>query len=198
MAEHRKRYWTGFSDNKITVIQTEYHTIELFTNEKHARRYFRDVRPVEVKEIRPTREQRRAGMAETTEEFVENQREQCKANKGLSQYGKSKSADYLTKKLLEACDRLEQADKKIEQLEEDLARMTGNYQTHAKLHEECRGKIEQQQESIRELLPYAKRIYDLKPLVQKLVVDRPEKAKETEAGALELKVAIAKAKELLK
>jgi len=50
-------------------------------------------------------------MPETTEEFVKNQREQCKANENLSQYGKSKGADYLAKKLLDACNRLEQLER---------------------------------------------------------------------------------------
>lgn len=52
-------------------------------------------------------------MAETNAEFVKNQREQCATNMDLSNYGKSKSADYLARKLLDACDLLEQADEKL-------------------------------------------------------------------------------------
>ena len=50
----KKKYWAGYCDGKIAVIQnlSGMNTIELFTNRKHAKKFFRDVRPVEIREIK--------------------------------------------------------------------------------------------------------------------------------------------------
>lgn len=87
-------------------------------------------------------------MAETTEEFVKNQREQCKANENLSQYGKSKSADYLAKKLLDACDRLEQ-------LQAELDKETVEHlQIQQETEKVFTNQFEQQQDCIRKLIKF--------------------------------------------
>ena len=49
----KKKYYAGYCDGKIAVIQNVFgfNTVELFANRKHAKRFFKDVRPVEIKEI---------------------------------------------------------------------------------------------------------------------------------------------------
>lgn len=49
-----KKYWAGYCDGKIAVIQnlSGMNTVELFTNKKHAKRFYEDVRLVEIKEIK--------------------------------------------------------------------------------------------------------------------------------------------------
>ena len=46
----RKKLWAGFCDGKIAIIPNilGFNSIELFTNRKHAKKFFRDVRPVEI------------------------------------------------------------------------------------------------------------------------------------------------------
>lgn len=46
----RKKFWAGFCDGKIVVIPNilGQNRVELFTNRKHAKRAFQDVRPVEI------------------------------------------------------------------------------------------------------------------------------------------------------
>ena len=54
----KKYYWAGFCDGKIAVIQnlSGMNTTELFTNKKHAKRFFQDIRKVEIREVRSKRE----------------------------------------------------------------------------------------------------------------------------------------------
>lgn len=46
----RKKLWAGFCDGKIAIIPNilGFNRIELFTNKKHAKKSFEDVRPVEI------------------------------------------------------------------------------------------------------------------------------------------------------
>lgn len=48
----KKKYWAGYCNGKIAVIPNVFgfNSVELFTNRKHAKRFFKDVRPVEIKE----------------------------------------------------------------------------------------------------------------------------------------------------
>ena len=49
----KKIYWVGFCDGKIAIIQnlSGINIIELYTNKRHAKRFFQDVRKVEIKEV---------------------------------------------------------------------------------------------------------------------------------------------------
>lgn len=46
----RKRLWAGFCDGKIAIIPNVFgfNTVELFTNRKHAKKFFKDVRLVAI------------------------------------------------------------------------------------------------------------------------------------------------------
>ena len=50
----KNKYWAGFCDDKIAVIQnlSGMNTVELFTNRKHAKRFYQDVRMVEIEETK--------------------------------------------------------------------------------------------------------------------------------------------------
>ena len=50
----KKKFWAGYCDGKIAVIQnlSGMNQVELFTNKKHAKRFYQDVRAVEVTEIK--------------------------------------------------------------------------------------------------------------------------------------------------
>lgn len=49
-------------------------------------------------------------------DFTKNMRDQCKAHEGLSTYGKATSGNYLAKKLVIACDRLDASEAAIKEL----------------------------------------------------------------------------------
>lgn len=55
----KKEYWAGFCDGKIAIIQnlSGMNTTELFTNKKHAKRFYQDVRKVEVRIIKGSKKQ---------------------------------------------------------------------------------------------------------------------------------------------
>lgn len=50
----KKKYWAGFCNNKIAAFQnlSGCKTVELFTNRKHAKKSYQDVRPVEIRELK--------------------------------------------------------------------------------------------------------------------------------------------------
>lgn len=51
----RRKYWAGFCDDKINVRADKFgdeKAIEVFLRRKDARKYYEDVRPVEIKELK--------------------------------------------------------------------------------------------------------------------------------------------------
>lgn len=53
----KKKYWAGFCDGKIAIIQNllgmdEINVVEIYTNRKHAKIFFQDVRQVEIREVK--------------------------------------------------------------------------------------------------------------------------------------------------
>lgn len=50
----KKIYWVGFCDGKVFTFQnlSGANVAELFTNRKHAKKVYRDVRKVEIREVK--------------------------------------------------------------------------------------------------------------------------------------------------